>query len=109
MDQSDMKLAEQLREQLEGARATVDASRLQINAAREAGSRWQGRAELLQQELAELKGQVAKSQEEAARWQGRAQALQEALGEARQQVAWLSERVGVPKESPSDSQENRSG
>ena len=102
--------AEQLREQLDGARATVDASRLQINAAREAGSRWQGKAELLQQELAELKGQVAKSQEEAARWQGRAQALQEALGEVRQQVAWLSERVAGQKEGGQpDSQENRSG
>ena len=101
--------AQQLREQLEGARATVDASRLQINAAREAGSRWQGKAELLQQELAELKGQVAKSQEEAARWQGRAQALQEALGEARQQVALLSERVGAQKEGQPESQENRSG
>ena len=89
--------AEQLREQLDGARSTVEASRLQINAAREAGSRWQGRAELLQQELAELKALAAKSQEDAARWQGRAQALQEALGEARQQVDALSERLGQQK------------
>ena len=100
--------AEQLREQLDGARSTVEASRLQINAARESGSRWQGRAELLQQELAELKAIVAKSQEDAARWQGRAQALQEALGEARQQVALLSERVGVQTESQPQSQENTS-
>src|SRR5574344_885960 len=100
--------AEQLRAQLDGARSTVEASRLQINAAREAGSRWQGRAELLQQELAELKALAAKSQEDAARWQGRAQALQEALGEARQQVALLSERVGVQTESQPQSQENTS-
>ena len=100
--------AEQLRAQLDGARSTVEASRLQINAARESGSRWQGRAELLQQELAELKALAAKSQEDAARWQGRAQALQEALGEARQQVALLSERVGVQTEGQPQSQENTS-
>ena len=81
--------ADQLREQLEGARATVDTGRQQLNAAREQASRWQGRAEVAQQELVDLKVQAAKASDEAARWQGRAEALQEALGVARQQLAGL--------------------
>ena len=89
--------ADQLREQLEGARAMVDASRQQLNAAREASSRWQGRCEIAQQELAELKAQAARASDEAARWQGRAEALQEALAVARQQLADLSEREGPKK------------
>ena len=86
--------AAQLREQLAGERVAVETSRQQLNTAREAGARWQGRAEVAQQELAALKVQAAQHQEEAARWQARAQVLQEGLGEARQQVDALSERVG---------------
>lgn len=44
--------AAQLREQLAGERVAVETSRQQLNAAREAGARWQGRAEVAQQELA---------------------------------------------------------
>ena len=72
----------------------VETSRQQLNAAREAGARWQGRAEVAQQELAALKLQVTQNHEEAAKWQGRADALQEALAAARQQVDALSERLG---------------
>ena len=90
--------AAQLREQLAGERVAVETSRQQLNAAREAGARWQGRAEVAQQELFELKAQAAKAQEDASRWQGRADALQEALMVARQQVDALSERVKAQKE-----------
>ncbi len=90
--------ADHLREQLEGTRAAVDAGRQQLNAAREQASRWQGRAEVAQQELADLKAQTAKARDEAARWQGRAEALQEALGVARLQLAELSARE-APKKS----------
>ena len=86
--------AAQLREQLAGERVAVETSRQQLNAAREAGARWQGRAEVAQQELAELKLQATQNHEEAAKWQGRADALQEALAAARQQVDALSERLG---------------
>ena len=86
--------AAQLREQLAGERVAVETSRQQLNTAREAGARWQGRAEVAQQELVELKAQAAKAQEDASRWQGRADALQEALAVARQQVDALSERLG---------------
>lgn len=85
--------ADQLREQLEGAHVTLDASRQQLNAAREQSSRWQGRAEVAQQELVELKAQAARASDEAARWQGRAEALQEALVVARQQLAGLGEHT----------------
>ena len=91
--------AAQLREQLAGERVAVETSRQQLNAAREAGARWQGRAEVAQQELVELKAQAAKAQEDASRWQGRADALQEALAAARQQVDALSERLGAKKEA----------
>ena len=86
--------AAQLREQLDAERVAVETSRQQLNAAREAGARWQGRAEVAQQELAALKLQVTQNHEEAAKWQGRADALQEALAAARQQVDALSERLG---------------
>ena len=86
--------AAQLREQLAGERVAVETSRQQLNAAREAGARWQGRAEVAQQELAALKVQAAQNHEEAAKWKGRADALQEALAVARQQVDALSERLG---------------
>ena len=46
--------AAQLREPLAGERLAVETSRQQLNAAREAGARWQGRAEVAQQELAAL-------------------------------------------------------
>ena len=72
----------------------METSRQQLNAAREAGARWQGRAEVAQQELAELKLQATQNHEEAAKWQGRTDALQEALAAARQQVDALSERLG---------------
>ena len=91
--------AAQLREQLAGERVAVETSRQQLNAAREAGARWQGRAEVAQQELVELKAQAAKAQEDASRWQGRADALQEELAAARQQVDALSERLGAKKEA----------
>lgn len=71
--------AEQLSEELKGARAMLEAFRMQVNAAREESSRWQGRAEVAQQELEALKDQAAHSKEESAIWQGRAQALQEIL------------------------------
>ena len=86
--------AAQLREPLAGERLAVETSRQQLNAAREAGARWQGRAEVAQQELAALKVQATQNHEEAAKWQGRADALQEALAAARQQVDGLSERLG---------------
>ena len=92
--QAHLAQAQQLREQLAGERVAVETSRQQLNAAREAGARWQGRAEVAQQELVELKAQAAKAQEDASRWQGRADALQEALAVARQQVDALSERLG---------------
>ena len=88
----------ELREQLAGERVAVETSRQQLNAAREAGARWQGRAEVAQQELAELKLQATQNHEEAAKWQGRTDALQEALMVARQQVDALSERVKAQKE-----------
>ena len=92
--QAHLAQAQQLREQLGAERLALETSRQQLNTAREAGARWQGRAEVAQQELAALKVQAAQHQEEAARWQARVQVLQEALGEARQQVDVLSERVG---------------
>lgn len=92
--QAHLAQAQQLREQLAGECVAVETSRQQLNTAREAGARWQGRAEVAQQELAALKVQAAQHQEEAARWQARVQVLQEALGVARQQVDALSERVG---------------
>ena len=92
--QAHLAQAQQLREQLGAERLALETSRQQLNTAREAGARWQGRAEVAQQELAVLKVQAAQHQEEAARWQARAQVLQEGLGEARQQVDALSERVG---------------
>ena len=92
--QAHLAQAQQLREQLGAERLALETSRQQLNTAREAGARWQGRAEVAQQELAALKVQAAQHQEEAARWQARVQVLQEALGVARQQVDALSERVG---------------
>ena len=92
--QAHLAQAQQLREQLGAKRLALETSRQQLNTAREAGARWQGRAEVAQQELAALKVQAAQHQEEAARWQARVQVLQEAWGEARQQVDALSERVG---------------
>jgi len=92
--QAHLAQAQQLREQLGAERLALETSRQQLNTAREAGARWQGRAEVAQQELAALKVQAAQHQEEAARWQARVQVLQEALGVARQQVDVLSERVG---------------
>ena len=91
--------ATQLREQLDAERVAVETIRQQLNAAREAGARWQGRAELAQQELAELKLQATQNHEDAAKWQGRADALQEALAAARQQVDALSERLDQPKDA----------